>query len=411
MKQPVAFERRRCALRAHFLFGLSIMLPINTAAWRTPKRRVTIYYFFQAMSVGVVNSFAGIWFASQDIREEQIGLITAAPLVVILAIGVLVGRLADRAPDWRQVIVWGGIASGLAALPLFFATGFWSILFIWTLAVTMQMAVLPIIDAASIRLGRRTGFDFSPLYAWKTIGYMLTILVAGFIVARFGISAFLPMFVGLTLVRTATAFTLPRFREPKGVASSNTASASLRDVLHPWFLFPLAGWSLVHSTHFVLNGFLGLLWHDQGISESMIGLLIAIGSIAELAMFVGFKHFTARISPQTLIFISCVVAVVRWTAFAFSPPISVLFALQLLQAVTYALGFLACTHFIADLSDEAIAAQAQSLFGAMQSGVAILALVAFGWLAGQFGVYAFLASAGLAVSGALLVVVSTTFKK
>lgn len=377
----------------------------------TPAVRVANYYFFQAMSVGMVNAFVGIWFAHKGITAEQIGFITAAPLIVLLFIGVAVGRAADHAPDWRQVIVVGAAVSGALPLGLFFVEGFVSVLLIWTACVVSQMAILPVVDAASIRLGRRTGFDFSLLYAWKTIGYMLTIFVAGFVIAETGITAFVPIFVGLSLLRAATAFGLPRFRETRESLKASTRAGSLRNVLRPWFLFPLLGWALVHSTHFVLNGFLGLLWHEQGIAESTIGLLIVAGSIAELAMFVGFKRFAVHITPRTLILVSCLVALVRWTTFAFSPSVPILFGLQLLQAFTYALGFLACTNFIADFADDAIAAQTQSFFGIVQSGVAIFALVSFGWLAAAFGPYAFLASACLAALGALLVLISMTLKR
>ena len=393
------------------LSGLSKMFLSRLTRQLTPEVRVTNYYFFQAMSVGVVNAFAGIWFASEGITPGQIGGITSIPLFLLLFIGVSVGRIADRAEDWRSVIVVGAVISGVLPVGLFLVQGYVGILIVWTLCVVSQMALLPVVDAASIRLGQRTGFDFSRLYAWKTIGYMVTIFVAGLVISAFGISAFVPMFVGLSLLRAAMAFGLPRFRDARHDLANSVASGRLHDILRPWFLFPLFGWALVHSTHFVLNGFLGLLWHEQGIAESTIGLLIVMGSVAEIAMFVGFKRFAHRLSPRTLILASCLVAIVRWTAFAFSPSVPVLFGLQLLQALTYALGFLACTHFIADVTDESIAAQAQSFFGILQSGVAILALVSFGWLAGQFGAYAFLASASLAALGALLVVISMTLKK
>eukprot|EP00435_Cladocopium_sp_Y103_P076699 s1_g438.t1 len=297
------------------------------------------------MSVGVINAFAGIWFASEGITPEQIGIITALPLFVLLFVGVRVGRIADHADDWRHVIVIGALLSGILPFSLFFAEGFVSILVLWTLCVVSQMAVLPVVDAASIRLGRRVGFDFSGLYAWKTAGYMLAMFVAGFIIAEFGISLFLPLYVGLSLLRAAMAIGLPRFRDMGRDPVPSIQSERLRDILRPWFLFPLLGWALVHSTHFVLNGFLGLLWHAQGIPESTIGLLIVFGSVAEIGMFLGFKHIAVRFSPQTLILASCAVAFVRWTAFAFSPDTPLLFGLQLLQALTYALGFLAHRAF------------------------------------------------------------------
>jgi MFS transporter, PPP family, 3-phenylpropionic acid transporter len=386
-------------------------MSLKTISRLSSRNRVSIYYSVQAMSVGVVNAFAGIWFVSKGIGPEEIGFITAAPLTAILLVGVLVGRMADQAPDWRQIIVYGALASGLVPIVLIFANGFWGILIVWTLAVTTQMAILPVVDAASIRLARRLEFDFSQLYAWKTVGYMATIFIAGFIIAEFGVSAFLPLFIMLSLLRAVVAFGLPKFRGALQAPKASLEAHNLIDLLKPWFLFPLLGWGLVHSTHFVLNGFLGLLWHAQGISESTIGLLIVFGSIAEIAMFLGFQRYFSRFPTRALILASCVVATLRWAALAFSPTVPILFGLQQLQAATYALGFLACTNFIADRANEDIAAQAQSFFGILQSGVAIFALISFGWLAANFGALAFLASAGLAALGALLVVVSMTIKK
>ena len=82
--------------------------------------------------------------------------------------------------------------------------------------------------------------------------------------------------------------------------------------------------------------------------------------------------------------------VVRWTGFALSPPLELLFLLQLLHGIAYAVGFLACTNLIADLAAENVAAEAQSVFNVLQSGVSFLALVAFGALAASLGAHAFL---------------------
>jgi hypothetical protein len=69
----------------------------------SPELRVTTYYFVQAMSVGAVNAFAGIWLSSVGISAEQIGFIFAVPIFVVLIINVPVGRVADRARDWRRL--------------------------------------------------------------------------------------------------------------------------------------------------------------------------------------------------------------------------------------------------------------------------------------------------------------------
>lgn len=377
----------------------------------TLEVRVATFYFFSAMSVGAVNGFAGIWFASIGILPEQIGIITAAPVVVVLLFGFYVGRLADLSSDWRHTIVIGAVLSGLAPIILFFVDGFWSVCLVWTLCVTAQMATLPILDAAAIRMTRRRGSDFSVFYAWKTVGYLLMIFFSGVLITRFGVPFFLPLFVGLSALRGVMAFSLPKFRESRIVPMVAKPKPSMRAVIKPWFILPLLAWSLVHCTHFVQNGFLGLLWTQQGLPASTIGLLIAASSVAETAMFLYFKRFSSKFRPEHLILISALAGVARWGALAYSPGIELLFPLQLLHAFTYAIGFLACTNLIADKTSEEIAAQAQSFFTVMQLGIAIPVLVGFGWLAGAFGAKAFLASSGLAGIGATILILSLALEK
>lgn len=377
----------------------------------TPETRVTAYYFFAPMSIGAVNAFAGIWFGSLGLLPAQIGIINATPLALVLLIGFLVGRLADRADDWRRVIVIGSALSGIIPIGLFFSDGFWSVLFVWTFGVTTQMSILPIVDAAAMRMSRRRGSDFSIYYAWKTIGYLLMVFISGLLIAHFGTPFFLPLFVGLSLLRGLMAQGLPKFRDPHDIPSPEKPHIPIRRLMTPWFVLPLLAWSMVHCTHFVLNGFLGLLWLQQGLSPMTIGLLIAASGIPEAALFFAFKRFAAHFSPRVLILGSTLAGVVRWGILSTAPGVEILFLLQFLNAFTYALGFLACTNFIADRTSHDIAAQAQSFFTTLQYGIAILALLGFGWLAEIYGATAFLASAAIAALGGLLVLASFILDK
>jgi PPP family 3-phenylpropionic acid transporter len=153
----------------------------------------------------------------------------------------------------------------------------------------------------------------------------------------------------------------------------------------------------------VLNAFQGLLWAEQGIAANVIGLLIGLGAVAETVMFFAFRRFAARFAARDLILIAALVSVLRWVAMSFAPGVPVLVGLQLLHSVTYALGFLACTNFIADSTSEDIAAEAQSFLVVLEQGLAIFALLGFGWLAGMWGAGSYLGSAALALIGGVLV--------
>lgn len=383
---------------------------LKSLAKLSPETRVSSFYFFQSMSVGTVNAFAGIWLSTRGLDEQQIGLIYAAPIMVLLVISLTLGRIADRASDWRQVIVIGAIASGIFPLGLFFVTGFWGILFFWTLAVVAQWGVTPVTDAAALRMARRRGSDFGTFRAWGTVSYLLVILVAGYLLNRFGPELFLPLFVGLCLARSLASLGLPKLRSNEETPAPGGGATHLLHVMKPWFILPLIGWSLVYSTHLTLNAFLGLLLKQQGYPAHIIGLLIALSATAEAVLFFVFKRFAFRFPARLLILISCVVSVVRWVAMSFAPGLEFLIPLQLLHSVTYALGFLACVNFIANWTSEDIAAEAQGFFTVLQLATGIVTVLVFGSLAGLWGAKAFLASAAVSALGASLVWLSLWLK-
>jgi PPP family 3-phenylpropionic acid transporter len=374
----------------------------------SPELRVGAFYFTQFMTGGVITVYGGIWLAERGMSEGEIGVINAAPVLAMLVLNLVVGRIADRANDWRQVIVAGSLTGALIPAGLFFVSGFWGILLFWSLTGMAQMAVTPVADAAAMRMNRRRGSDFGAVRAWGTVGYMALILITGYFVIWFGGVAFLPLFLGVALLRGVAALGLPNFRAPREerIRATTGGATRLLHVMKPWFLLPLVGWAIVFATHLILNAFQGLLWKQQGISEDVIGILIALGALSETIALFTYKRFAHRFSARNLILLAAVVSAARWTAMSFSPGVEILFFLQLLHAVTYALGFLGCVNFIANWTSEDIAAEAQSFSFMLQQAMSVLAFTAFGWLAGSWGAKAYLASAAFAALGGLLVWIS-----
>ena len=373
----------------------------------TPELRTTGFYFTYFMGSGAAVMFLPIWLSEKGITTEQIGLINALPVFVILALNLVVGRVADRASDWRQVIVIGALIGGIVPIGLLFVNEFWGILLFWTLASLPGGAVFPVLDAAAMRLTRRNGTDFGTIRAWGTVGYMLFNALTGFLVVWFGSDIFVPLFVGLALLRAAVSLQLPAFRAPATqptVAGIRPAAGKLVEIVgKPWFALPLIGFSIVFGTHIILNAFSALLWKEQGISEDVIGPLIALGAAAEAGMMFIWRRIGSRVSARHMILASALVSVLRWAAMAFSPPVWVLVGLQLTQSVTFAIGYLGCVHFIANWTSEDIAAETQSLFNVLQQVASVLALVTFGWLIGLMGAQAYLIAAAAAAVGALCI--------
>jgi PPP family 3-phenylpropionic acid transporter len=361
------------------------------------------------MASGAAVTIFPIWLAAKGITPDQIGIINALPMLLMLLLNVIVGRIADRASDWRSVIIIGCLLSAAIPIGLFFVNEFWGVLLIWTLASLPNVAVGPVADAATMRMTRRRGTDYGTIRAWGTVGYMLFNAITGFLAAWYGAAVFVPLFVGLTVLRAVTAMALPKFRAPADqptLAANVQVAGRAREMLKWWFVLPLVGFAIVYGTHYILNAFASLLWKEQGIDEAIIGPLIALGAFAEAAMMFAWRRFSSRFSARHLLVLAAVVAAFRWIVMGFSPPIAVLVFLQLLQAISFSLGFLASVHFITNWTSEDIAAEAQGYFVVLQQAMSVVSLVGFGWLVGLMGAHAYIVAGGFALLGGALVVIS-----
>ena len=376
-----------------------------------PEWRIALFYFTQMMPLGAAVVYAGIWFASNGIKPDGIGLINSLPVLIMIGLNLTIGRIADRASDWRQVIIAAASVQGLVTIGLFFVNEFWGILAVWTLSILPNQAIGPVADAATMRLTKRNGTNFGPIRACATLGYMTTVALTGVLVARFGGGIFVPLYVGLSLLKAVTAQALPLFRAPPGFVPKatsvpNLGASRLVEVMRPWFVLPLFGYAMAFGTHIILNAFAALLWKEQGISEAVIGPLITIGAIAEAAMMFGWRRFGARIPAGYALLLAAAVAALRWIAMGFSPPVMVLVFLQMLHAITFAMGYLGCVHFIAQHTSEDIAAEAQSFYVVLQQMMSVIAVIAFGWLTGMLGAHAYFVAAAFAGIGAAIIAIS-----
>ena len=381
-------------------------MPANTAnePRLSPELRATAFYFSIYMAGAAFNVYGGIWFADKGLTSGQIGIINAVPVLVTLLFNILVGKIADRASDWRQVIILGCLLSAVIPIALFYVDDFWGILIVWTLALLPVSLIGPVADAATMRMTRRRGTQYGPIRAWGTVGYMVTLFAVGWIISRFGGGIFLPLFVGLSILRGLVAFGLPRFRGPDGDKTPPPSGAArLSEVMKPFFVLPLVGFSMVYATHIVLNAFQALLWMEQGLSADLIAPLLALAAVAEAAIMFLFGNLARRFSARSLILLSAATAVFRWICMGFQPGLEFLIPLQLLHAFTFALGFMGCVHFIANWTSDEIAAEAQGFFQMLQQIMSVIALVAFGWLTGMMGAKAYFIAAAFALLGAVLI--------
>ena len=385
-------------------------LPL-AAATRSPVARASAFYFAFLMTAGVSNPYLAIWLTSKGVSPSGIGIINAMPFLTMILLNQAVGRIADKAGDWRSTIVVGSILAAFAPVALFFVNDYLGILVVWVLVVVPFQAIAPVADAATIRLTRRVGAEFSLVRVWGTVGFVVMTVVGGVLLERYGADMFVPLLVVAGLLRALLSLQLPLFRASAAEAAGETrvqrppnplVATRLREVWRPWFLLPLVGVALLHGSHMMQMAFGALIWQQAGVPASVIGPLWALGPLGELVVMLFFARLARRFSARHLILVACLVAIVRWVGFALEPPLWVLAVLQFSNMLTFGLSYLGIINFVANWTSEDIAAEAQSFYTVIRQVAQVAALAGFGFLTAAFGAGAFFGAAGMALAGAVL---------
>jgi len=389
-------------------------LPL-AARLTSPAGRTALFYFTLYSIPAVANPYLAIWLAEQGLTTPEIGTINAAPIFIMILLNLVVGRIADRASDWRQVIVWGAFLACLAPVVLFFVDGFWGILIVWSMVVVPFQAIAPVTDAAAIRMLRRQGGEFGLVRVWGTVGFLVITLSAGYFLDRFGPAAFVPIILAVSVWRALISLLLPYFRadaaeKPHGVEPhyeaepvSPLVATRLKEIWRPWFMLTLLGAAFMHGSHMLQMGLGALLWKEQGISPQTIALLWAIAPTGEIVIMLYFGRMAKRFSARHLILAAGIFSVLRWVGFALEPGVWGYAALQVLHLGSFGLAYMGIVNFIANWTSEDIAAQAQSAFIVIRQVGMVITLAGFGALAATMGNDAYLIAAGLGAIGSGLV--------
>ncbi|HEX2800991.1 MAG TPA: MFS transporter, partial [Phenylobacterium sp.] len=316
--------------------------------------RLGLFYGAIFIGTGASAPYFPVWFAQHGLSGSQIGLILSLPMLARAVTAPLLAVWADSFALRRTALTILALAVTVAyaamALPLGFAG--WAV--VWFAASSMFSTLSPLTDVIVLRRARLDGFN----YGWpRGIGS------AAFIVANVGMGAILTwgspdlVLVWMTAAVAATALAarvlLPAdpVHEAGHRTSASDRMAGLGGLLRdPVFMTAVISAGLIQSAHAFYYSFSTLAWKQQGIPESFTGVLWAVGVGAEIVFMWFLEPWRRQIGPRNLLVLGAAAAVLRWTALALSPPLWLLFPLQLLHTLSYAATFLASLQLVERLS-------------------------------------------------------------
>jgi len=352
---------------------------------------VTLYGAF-----GVASPYWPKLFESKGLTPQQIGLILAAALVMRLAAGPVLGRLADLLGSLRLVLASCIVAAAAAAAAYTWADTFWLVLLI---ALAQAAALAPttsLADALTVNAARPR-IAYGRIRGAASAAFLVGTLIIGQLIVPADLSPIIWLNAALLIVAAVATALLPRTApQPE---RHDLAAAEVRGLLKlSPFRIVITVSALVYGSHALYDAFAVIRWSAAGLPASVISVLWAEAVAAEVLVFflVG-PWLLDRLGVRGAAVLAAAAGIVRWSAMGFTNSILVLAILQPLHGLTFALLHLACMRVIGNVVPPGVAATAQALY-AFGAGLVTAALTSFsGTLYATYGGQAFLSMAALCV--------------
>ena len=296
--------------------------------------RLSTFYLFYFALLGAIVPFWGLFLKSEGFDEVTIGTLMAVLMGTRIVAPNLWGWLADRSGQRLRIIRLGALMTLVAFSGAFWAETFWH----WALLMFgfsfFWNAVLPQFEVITLHALGSDRHGYSRVRLWGSVGFILTVLGLGWLFDWLAIEALVPILWGLMLLVWLAALWVraPAIKQQLGPSQSGFWETLKRPEVQGFFLVCL----LIQLSHGPYYSFYSIYISEQGYDNSQIGLLWALGVIAEVLLFVVMPRLLRRTGLRRMLLLGMAICCLRWLMIALlADQLWAVLLAQTLHAVTF----------------------------------------------------------------------------
>ncbi|WP_033727564.1 MFS transporter [Pseudomonas cremoricolorata] len=346
-----------------------------------PYWRLSSFYLCYFALLGATAPFLSLYFHHLGFSPARIGELVAIPMLMRCVAPNLWGWLGDRSGR-RLLIVRLGALCTLASFALIFIEHSYAWLaLVMALHAFFWHAVLPQFEVITLAHLHGQTSRYSQVRLWGSIGFILAVVGLGRLFEWLSLDVY-PLAVLAIMAAIVVASLWVPSAQPLEQGERPAAQGFLRQLRAPGVLAFYACVALMQLSHGPYYTFLTLHLEQLGYSRSAIGLLWALGVVAEVLMFLLMSRVFARCSVQAVLLVSFLLASGRWLLLGTLADIPGLLVLaQLLHAATFGCFHAASIAFVQASFAARQQGQGQALYAALSgTGGALGALYAgYSW--------------------------------
>ena len=359
--------------------------------------------------IGFFNPYLPLWLQELGLSILAISVLVSVQAATRLFAPYGWGWLSDRTGERIQLMRYSACAALLASTGLWWDGGV-----NWLFGVLLFMfmhtsAMMPMSEAAMAHLVTQDGVFNARRYGrirlWGSVGFLVTVMVAGAFFERAGMYHFPAWTVATMLAVTLSVFCLPDLKEaiPANALRVNVMPV-LRQRAVQWFF---ASVFLHVLSHIGIYVFFSLYLDSLGYSKSMIGLLWALSVVVEIGWFFTQSRWLPRMSLPAWLVLCSAAMVLRMGLTASSAQVLVLLVVaQTLHALTFATHHTVCIALLSQHFSGRLRGRGQALYTVIGYGFpGVIGGLAGGMLSTHYGLasvyWASMVISALAVACAL----------
>ncbi|WP_290651917.1 MFS transporter, partial [Aquisalimonas sp.] len=243
------------------------------------------------------------------------------------------GLIADRTGRRMAVVRFGAVAALVSFAGVLLGSGFWWIAVVMGLFSFFWNAALPQFEANTMNHLGHADHRYSRIRLWGSVGFIVSVVVIGEVIDRVGVQVLpwllLVLFAGLWVASQLA----PESRQSvHHHASDPILSVLLRPDVIGFFLACF----LLKASHGPYYAFFSIYLEEIGYTSSMIGVLWAVGVVAEIGLFLVMHWLLPRFGARLLMTVAMLLSALRWVLIAALPEaLVVLLFAQSLHAASF----------------------------------------------------------------------------
>ena len=340
----------------------------------TPYWKLSSFYFFYFASLGVLVPYWSLYLKSLGYNSITIGSLVAILPATKLIAPYIWGWLADHTRRSMLII----------RLSSFFALLSFALVFIdqqvaW-LTFTMLLfsffwnATLPQFEAMTLNHLGEDSHHYSMIRLWGSLGFIFIVVLIGDLLERYDADV-IPLAVFITFILIVVS----SFIVPEKLNTPHADHSPIWYVIkQPKVMAFLAVCFLMLCSHGPYYTFYTIYLEEQGYSSHMIGILWAVGVLAEVIIFLIMHRLLPSFGARKLLIVTLMLTTLRWLFIGFFVnDLLMLFVAQLIHAFSFGVFHSVGISVVHDYFTGSHQGRGQALYSSISygGGVAIGSLI------------------------------------